>query len=107
MAGGTIQPENPRHNSIINNMFTLVIDPARMVDVPWMEHEIEAIITHAKASPPANPEEPVLMAGDPERINEKERSVHGISIDDTTWEQILEGGETLGLAREELLLLTE
>ena len=105
--GGTIQPENPRHNSIINNMFTLVIDPARMVDVPWMEHEIEAIITHAKASPPANPEEPVLMAGDPVRINEKERSVHGISIDDTTWEQILEGGETLGLAREELLLLTE
>ena len=105
--GGTIQPEHQRQNSIINNMFTLVIDPARLVDVPWMQHEVEAIVAHAKASPPANPEEPVLVAGDPERISKKERQVQGIPIDDATWEQILECGETLGLTRKEMMNLEQ
>ncbi|MBC8259760.1 MAG: malate/lactate/ureidoglycolate dehydrogenase [SAR324 cluster bacterium] len=102
-SGGTIQPENERRNSIINNMFTLVIDPARLVDVPWMQHEVEALVAHAKGSPPANPDEPVLVAGDPERISLQERQLHGIPIDDTTWEQILEGGKTLGLSQNEML----
>jgi uncharacterized oxidoreductase len=88
-------------------MFTLVIDPARLVDVPWMQHEVEAIVAHAKASPPANPEEPVLVAGDPERISKIERQVQGIPIDDATWEQILECGETLGLTRKEMLNLEQ
>ena len=101
--GGTIQPEHQRQNSIINNMFTLLIDPARLVDVPWLQHEVEAIVAYAKASPPANPEEPVLIAGDPERNSKKERQRQGIPIDDATWEQILEGGETLGLTRNEML----
>jgi uncharacterized oxidoreductase len=100
--GGTIQPENTRYNSIINNMFTLLIDPAKLVDLPWMHDEIEAIVSHSKASPPANPKEPVLVAGDPERLSRKERQIHGIPIDDTTWEQILLGGETLGLSRLEM-----
>ena len=101
--GGTIQLEHPRQNSIINNMFTLVIDPARLVDVSWMQHEVEAIVAHAKASPPVNSDEPVLVAGDPERISKKERLSQGIPIDDATWEQILEGGETLGLTREVMM----
>ena len=101
--GGTIQPEHPRQNSIINNMFTLVIDPARLVDVSWMQHEVEAIVAHAKASPPVNSDEPVSVAGDPERISKKERLSQGIPIDDATWEQILEGGETLGLTREVMM----
>ena len=70
-----------------------------------MQHEIEAIVAHAKTSPPAKPEEPVLVAGDPERISKKERQVQGIPIDDATWEQILECGETLGLTRKEMMNL--
>ena len=100
--GGTIQPGNKRHDSIINNMFTLLINPVKLVDIPWMQHEIEEITSFCKKSPPANPEEPVLIAGDPERFCEKERKANGIPIDKTTWEQILEGGETLGLSRIEI-----
>ena len=105
--GGTIQPEHQRQNSIINNMFTLVIDPARLVDVHWMEHEIEAIVAHAKASPPANSGEPVIIAGDPERISTKERLDQGIPIDDATWKQILDAGDSLGLSLEEMLKLEQ
>jgi uncharacterized oxidoreductase len=86
-------------------MFTLVIDPARLVDVPWMQHEVEAIVAHTKASPPTNQEEPVMIPGDPERNSMKERQFQGILIDDATWEQILDTGESLGLSREEMLNL--
>ncbi len=101
--GGTIQPENERKNSIINNMFTLIIDPTKLIDVPWMQNEVEAIVAHSKASPPANLDEPVLIAGDPERKFSKERHSNGIPIDDATWEQILQSGETLGINRDVLL----
>jgi len=103
--GGTIQPEHERQNSIINNMFSIIIDPGKLVDVPWMQHEVEAIAAHAKASPPANHEEPVLIAGEPERISLNERLAKGIPLDDASWEQILVVGEALGLKREAMLNL--
>ena len=45
---------------------------------------------------------PFFIAGDPERFYEKERKAKGITIDKTTWRQIIEGGETLGLSRTEI-----
>ena len=43
-----------------------------------------------------------LIAGDPERLKEQERKENGIPVDKTTWRQIIEGGETLGLSRIEI-----
>ena len=100
--GGTIQPGNKRHGSIINNMFTLLINPEKLVDTHWMQNEIDQLISFYKKSPPANPEEPVLVAGDPERFHEKERKINGIPVDKTTWDQILKDGESLGLSRIEI-----
>ena len=48
-----------------------------------------------------------ITVNDPERISKKERQVQGIPIDDATWEQILECGETLGLTRKEMLNLEQ
>ena len=42
-----------------------------------------------------------MVAGDPERAARIARHRDGIVVDDTTWEQILEAGESLGLARAE------
>ena len=64
---------------------------------------IEAMVDYVKASPPADPDNPVLIAGDPERISLKERERDGIPIDETTWEQILDAGVKLGLNRDDLL----
>ncbi len=100
--GGSIQPGNERQDSIINNMFTLLINPVKLVDIPWMQHEIEELTSFCKISPPANPDKPVLIAGDPERFHEKIRQENGIPVDKTTWKQILEGGETLGLSHTEI-----
>ena len=65
-------------------MLTLIIDPTKLVDIPCMQHEIEAIVAHSKASPPANPEEPVFVARDPER-QFKKHDKKSIPIDDVTW----------------------
>jgi uncharacterized oxidoreductase len=95
--GGTIQPENRRMGSIINNMLTFVVDPGRLVEHDWMQHEINAVIRHIKDSPPSVGGEPVMMAGDPERKKYAERSSAGIPIDDVTWEEILRVAKDVGV----------
>ena len=102
--GGTVQPEHSRKKSIINNMFTILIDPKRLIDLSWMHHEVEEIVKYCKASPPAEQYKPVLVAGDPERQANNERRSSGIPLDDETWEQIQEVGKTLGLSKEELII---
>jgi len=52
-------------------------------------------------SPPADPNEPVLVPGDPERIAREERLRTGIAVDAITWEDILQAGEKVGLPRAE------
>ncbi len=97
--GPTIQPGNPRRGGTINNMFTVVIDPARLAGVDWLRREIDGFLEYVKASPPAKPAEPVLVPGDPERIAREERLRTGIYVDPTTWEDILQAGAKVGLAR--------
>jgi uncharacterized oxidoreductase len=100
--GGTIQPENPRLGSIVNNMLTFVVDPRRLVDHAWMEAEIDALVRYVKESPPVSAEGAVMVAGDPERKMLAERGTAGIPVDEATWEEILRAGEAVGLNRSRL-----
>lgn len=97
--GPTIQPGNARLGGVINNMFTIVVDPARLAGLEWLHREIDGFVDYVKASPPADPAAPVLVPGDPERLARAERSRSGIAIDAATWQEILEAGEKVGLAR--------
>lgn len=99
--GPTIQPGSPRLGGIINNMLAVLIDPARLAGVDWLRREIDGFVGYVKASPPANPNEPVLVPGDSERIAREERSRTGLAVDATTWEEILQAGEQVGLPRAE------
>ena len=101
--GDTIQPGNPRNGGITNNMLTFLIDPTRLIELPAMQQEIEALVNYVKASPAADEAEPVLVAGDPERNSIHKRNKEGIPVDDTTWEQILAAGESLGLERPRMM----
>ena len=96
--GGTIQPDSPREGAIVNNMLTVLIDPQRLVDLDWMAREIDAMVAYAKASPAANAAEPVLVAGDPERQHAADRHEHGIPVDPTTWRELEEAAEAVGLS---------
>ena len=97
--GGTIQPGNPRRGGIVNNMFSIVVDPARLAGVDWMRREIDGFVEYVKASPPADAAKPILVPGDPERLSRVERGRAGIPLDAATWEAIVTAGLTLGLTR--------
>jgi uncharacterized oxidoreductase len=83
-------------------MLSIIIDPGRLVDSAFLGSEIDATIAHVKASPPINPDEPVLIPGDPERAMAAERAAEGIPMDNETWEEILTTAESVGLRRERI-----
>jgi uncharacterized oxidoreductase len=97
--GGTIQPENPRRGGVVNNMFSVVVDPARLAGVDWMRREIDGFVGYVKASPAADPARPVLVPGDPERLSRAERLRAGIPLDAATWAELMTAAEAMGLAR--------
>lgn len=103
--GGTLQPGNPRLGGTVNSMLAILIDPARLAGVEWLRREVDGFVDYVKASPPADGAAPVLVPGDPERMARAERLRTGITVDDTTWEDILQAGEKLGLARAEIQAL--
>ena len=57
----------PRSGGLINNLFAIIVDPARFTELPYFQEELGAILAHVKGSPPARPDKPVVTAGDPER----------------------------------------
>ncbi len=99
--GGTLQPANERLDGIINTMTAIVLDPARLGDVGWIEREVDAMAAYAKGSPPADPDLPVLVPGEPERLSRAARQANGVPLDRETFDQLLAAGETLGLAQAE------
>jgi hydroxycarboxylate dehydrogenase B len=85
---GTMRPERQGGSTATNGMLTIVIDPAQLVDRAWLADEIAAMTRYITASPPRQPEEPVLIPGDPERLMRAERIKKGVPIDDETWREL-------------------
>src|SRR5262244_4278207 len=97
--GPSIQPGNQRMGGVVNNMFTIVIDPARLAGIDWLRREIDGFLDYVKSSPPADPKLPVLVPGEPERLAQAERGRTGIEVDATTWGEILAAAEAVGISR--------
>ncbi len=77
--GGTVHPANQHGASAaINNLFALVIDPARFVDPQWMAQEAAAFIDYLHACPPAPGFESVQYPGEYEA---RSRAAHTETIE--------------------------
>jgi len=98
---GTIQPDNPRRGGTVNNMTTFLVDPGRLAGTEWLRREVEGFVAYVKDSPPGDPEAPVLVPGDPERMARERLGREGITIDPTTWADLLAAGEKVGFSRDE------
>jgi uncharacterized oxidoreductase len=97
---GTMRPERQDGGTTTNGMLTIVIDPARLVDREWLREEIAAMTDYVTASPPARPDEPVLIPGDPERRTRAERIARGVPIDPETWREIVAAAGSINLLIE-------
>lgn len=97
-SGGTMQPGNLRDESIVNNMTTILIDPAQVGDLEWMHAEYAAMIDYIRSSRQSDPvNNPILIAGEPERIRHETRSRDGVEISDGEWQAIRNAGLTVGV----------
>jgi uncharacterized oxidoreductase len=84
----SVSTMTPPERGILNGMLTIVIDPARLNTRDSMMAEIDAMIEWVKSAAPADPELPVLVAGEPERIARAERMANGVYVDEETWSQL-------------------
>jgi len=85
----SVTTNTPPARGIINGMLSIVIDPARLSARDSMMAEIDAMIGWVKSAMPADPDLPVLVAGEPERMARAERLAGGIEVDEETWSQLL------------------
>ena len=78
----------PPERGILNGMLSIVIDPAKLSSRDSMLAEIDAMIAWVKSAKPSDPDLPVLVAGEPERIARAQRMAEGIEVEDETWRQL-------------------
>lgn len=86
----------------INNMLSVIIDPMKLVSRARFNSEVDATIAHVKASPAADPEKPVLVPGDPERMTSAKRGAEGVPVDQETWREITESAIAVGMTADDL-----
>jgi hydroxycarboxylate dehydrogenase B len=97
VGGGTLQPDNPRPGTITNNLFAIIVDPARMGSLGAFSSEVDAVLRYMKDSPRRDPGTAVLTAGEPERIAQADRRANGIPVDDGTWASLQAAAEVVGI----------
>jgi hydroxycarboxylate dehydrogenase B len=88
VGSASVTTSTPPERGIINGMLSIVIDPARLSTRDSMMAEIDAMIGWVKSAKPADPDLPVLVAGEPEQIARAQRLAHGIEVDDQTWSEL-------------------
>jgi hydroxycarboxylate dehydrogenase B len=95
--GGTLSTVPNESWRITNNMLSFYVDPSKLPGAAGLEAQIAAAIDHVKASPPADPALPVLVAGEPELASRAKRIAEGIPVDPTTWEELRGAARSVGV----------
>ncbi len=82
--------------------FFLALDPVAFRGEPGaFETSLDRLVAHLRATPPVDPDQPVLVAGDPENDAYKERTKNGIPLTDSL---IVEIREVCESCRAEFIL---
>ena len=96
--GGTWHREtDPAVRAVVNGMLTILIDPVKLGTQASFEQEAVEFVNWLQAGPTAPGFEGVQIAGDPERATRVLRQVEGISVDDQTWQEIVNAGLKVGV----------
>ena len=74
----------------------MILDHKKLIEI------VRAICIAAESPvPEVSGVDAALIPGEPERIARSDRTASGLSIDEVTWEGILETGEAVNFNREE------
>jgi uncharacterized oxidoreductase len=98
VTGGGILSKVPYEDGMIgNNMLSILLDPARLPGGTSLSADVQATVAFLKASPPADPELPVLVAGEPEAASRAARTAAGIPVAAGTWEDLVAEARNVGV----------
>lgn len=97
LAHGAIIPETEVKSWIINNLFGVIFDPARM-DADGVERarRIALVADYQRSAAPAEGIDMVRAPGDKERELRAQRRRDGIPIDEETWRQLMAAAKIAG-----------
>jgi LDH2 family malate/lactate/ureidoglycolate dehydrogenase len=84
LSGAAFQPlrllrEDPKGPDNIGHFF-LAFDPKLFRDEGEFEHDMDEMLDYLRTAKPADPEQPVLVPGDPEYHEKDERTRNGIPV---------------------------
>jgi len=82
--GGSSHPNNPSATQVVNNLFSIVIDPENLTDESFYNDDVMRLIEWTKSSRPTVPGGEVLVPGEIEYNNRMRRQSLGIPLDDVT-----------------------
>ncbi|MEM7268525.1 MAG: malate/lactate/ureidoglycolate dehydrogenase [Pseudomonadota bacterium] len=104
LLAGAITGNGPNKpgQGVFNGMLSVYVDPARIDDGYGWGPMVTEYIDWVKSCPPADPDAPVMIPGDPERKARADRMTNGMPLDPQSWDDILKSGEKVGLDRAEL-----
>jgi hydroxycarboxylate dehydrogenase B len=100
--GGGQRVDQPVQGGILNSMLATVIDLSKLGDPSSISEGVEATKAHIRSARTAPGFDEVLLPGEPERRNAKQRAQLGIEVDDTTWRDIREAAAKLGIMEAEI-----
>ncbi len=96
--GGTWHRAADSKRAVYNSMLTILISPEALGTQNFFAQEASSFIDWLKQSPPAQGFAGVQTAGDPERAYRARRRVDGITVDGTTWGELIEAGKKVQVA---------
>jgi hydroxycarboxylate dehydrogenase B len=96
-AGATQRTADSTQARVLNGMFSVLLDPARLGDAAAFQAEALAFLDWVQASPVRDGFGAVQVAGDAERAHKAQRTAQGIPVDEATWAEILAAARKLGV----------
>jgi hydroxycarboxylate dehydrogenase B len=98
LAGGALIKDKPARSWIINSLFGILMDPARIdPGGTGQQARLDSIAAFLREASPQDPENPVLAPGDSERTLRAARAREGVQIDEETWSQIVAAAVQVGV----------
>jgi LDH2 family malate/lactate/ureidoglycolate dehydrogenase len=97
LAGASFSPTRPPGVPDNIGHFFLALDPAAFRPLEAFRADLDTVIDTLHATRPADPHQPVLVAGDPERLARAERLEHGIPVPEALRRQIRDVAAAAGV----------
>jgi len=98
LSGGfASSPQSPTAARLVNNMLSLVFDPAAFGGAEAFAEDVARLAASVKSSPPIEAGGRVLLPGEIEEQTRQDREITGLAIDEETWRQITTTAASLGV----------